>query len=106
MMFLTTLQDIETFITSHEQAILLFMDELCIDCQRILPDLTVLEQELEPLPMRAVWRKDVPSLIKHYEVYGVPSILVYQHAQETARWVDRHPKSIVALQHFIQQNTE
>lgn len=106
MIFLTTLQDIETFITTHSPCALLFMDELCIDCQRILPDLRTLEETLEPLSVAAVWRKDVPQFIKHYNIYGVPSIILYRHAQEITRWVDRTPKKIEQCIRFIQKHTE
>ena len=104
MTFLTTLQDIESFLQSQPYTVLLFMDPLCVDCQRIHPALNELEEAIKPHTIAAVWRKDVPLFIQHYSVFGVPSVLVYHHGEEIARWVDRHPKSIEALRQFIQSH--
>lgn len=90
----------EAFIQTKQTVTLLFMDESCPDCALIKPALPALS---DALASQIAWveRKDVPLMVKHYEVYGVPSIIIFKAQKEIARWVDREPKRSDELLHFI-----
>lgn len=90
----------EAFIQADHVVTLLFMDETCPDCALLKPALSALS---EALASRIAWveRKDVPIIITHYKVYGVPSIIMFKAQKEVARWVDREPKRCDELIHFI-----
>lgn len=100
---LETYPDIEQFIASPNTVTLLFMDESCPDCQQLKPYLNSLKEHYQDA-IAWVERKDIPFLVKHYEVYGVPSVILFQHTREIARWVDRHPKGAAALMAFIERH--
>ncbi len=100
MKTLKSYAECEDFIQSERVVTLLFMDESCPDCALLKPTLPALS---EALASQIAWveRKDVPFMVKHYEVYGVPSILIFKAQKEIARWVDRTPKRSDELLHFI-----
>lgn len=100
---LKTTNEVEQFITSPQTVSLLFIDESCPDCQQLKPFLPSLAQHYQS-SIAWVERKDIPLLVKHYEVYGVPSLILFQHTREVARWVDRHPKGAAALMAFIERH--
>lgn len=100
---LSSYTEIEQFIASTSPVTLLLMDESCPDCHQLKPFLPTLDKAFEH---RIAWveRKDVPLFVKHYDIYGVPSLILFQSTQEVARWVDRHPKGVAAIMTFIERH--
>lgn len=96
-------------ITNYEQLVLkdglslvVFYSNWCPDCHYADTFIPRLESLYPHIAFYLVDRGDIPELAKALNIYGVPSFLLYNNEEVCARYVDKHRKSFIDVQTFIE----
>lgn len=81
--------------------VMFFTADWCPDCAAIKPAMPFLEKEF---PKLKFWAVDVDThreIVKALNVFGVPSLVVFDSGREIGRLVNRKKKSFQELEQFL-----
>ncbi|WP_347862867.1 thioredoxin family protein [Salimicrobium sp. PL1-032A] len=90
-------------LINNEKVIFMFSAEWCPDCRVIEPVLPELEAENPEWTFYYVDRDQFIDVCADYSIFGIPSFLAFDHAEEKARFVSKDRKSKEEIQAFIDE---
>lgn len=98
-----TLQSKEQFdmIIKGQNIIMMFTADWCPDCRVIDPILPDIEKMFPEFKFMSVDRDDFIDICQQYDVFGIPSFIVFQNGRETDRFVSKNRKTKEEIEEFI-----
>lgn len=83
------------------QYVLEFMAEWCPDCNFIKPHLPEIEADFPEYKFLQVDRDQNLDLFKEFNVFGIPSFIVFKNGKEVARLVNKSRKTKEDVEMFL-----
>ncbi|SDJ66503.1 thioredoxin family protein [Salimicrobium halophilum] len=90
-------------LIDNEKVIFMFSADWCPDCRVIEPVLPELEEENPEWTFYYVDRDQFIDVCADYSIFGIPSFLAFENADEKARFVSKDRKSKEEIQAFIDE---
>lgn len=88
-------------IDSGQKTVFLFTADWCGDCQYLYPLLPAIEVENTDYSFRQVDRDDFMDLVQKWDIFGIPSLVVFENGQEIGRFVDKNRKTKEEINAFL-----
>lgn len=88
-------------IDSGQKTVFLFTADWCGDCQYLYPLLAAIEAENTDYSFRQVDRDDFMDLAQKWDIFGIPSFVVFENGQEIGRFVDKNRKTKEEISAFL-----
>ena len=88
-------------IDSGEKTVFLFTADWCGDCQYLYPLLEAIEAENNEFRFMQVDRDDFMDLAQKWDIFGIPSLVVFENGQEIGRFVDKNRKTKEEINAFL-----
>ncbi|MFU2163462.1 thioredoxin family protein [Streptococcus pluranimalium] len=88
-------------IDSGQKTVFLFTADWCGDCQYLYPLLPAIEAENTDYSFRQVDRDDFMDLAQKWDIFGIPSFVVFENGQEIGRFVDKNRKTKEEINAFL-----
>lgn len=88
-------------IDSGQKTVFLFTADWCGDCQYLYPLLPAIEAENTDYSFRQVDRDDFMDLAQKWDIFGIPSFVVFENGQEIGRFVDKNRKTKEEISAFL-----
>lgn len=96
----------EALHQGQEEKVMIFNSNWCKDSAALAPYVDRLEPIFKTIDFYWVEREKVPVIAKHLNIYGVPSILYYQHDQLIASYIDPYAKTVGMIVEFIERSRQ
>lgn len=99
-----TLETVEQFnnLKYNENVIMIFTAGWCPDCRVIEPELPEIEAKFPEYTFVEINRDQFIELCQEYDIFGIPSFLVFRNGQEAGRFVSKDRKTKEEIEQFIQ----
>ncbi len=100
------LKDNEHFseiINSEKKTVALFTADWCPDCIRIKMILPKLMEEFNDYTYVYIDREKHLDLVKFYDIYGIPSFLMFENGNVIKDFVSKSGKSRAEMVEFLKQ---
>ncbi|WP_096189773.1 thioredoxin family protein [Evansella halocellulosilytica] len=91
-------------VVNHENAVLMFSAGWCPDCVVIEPHLPEIEERFNQFTFYKINRDDFIETCQEYDVFGIPSFLVFKNGKEVDRFVSKDRKSKEEIIDFLEKN--
>ncbi|MDQ0298529.1 thiol-disulfide isomerase/thioredoxin [Salibacterium salarium] len=90
-------------VISNEKAVVMFSADWCPDCRVIEPALPELEEENKSFSFYHADRDQLIDVCQDYDIFGIPSFLVFENGEEIHRYVDKDRKTPEQVQAFLDE---
>lgn len=80
-----------------------FYADWCGDCRRITPAFRGFAEKCPALTLAEVNTADSPELAERLNIRGIPTVIIFQDAAESARLFSRDAKHAAKLDEFLNQ---
>ncbi|MFD1038174.1 thioredoxin family protein [Virgibacillus byunsanensis] len=99
-----TLESIEQLqdIIEKEKVVTLFSADWCPDCRIIEPILPEIEEQYSEFTFVLIDRDQFIDLCQEYDVFGIPSFIVFKNGKEVDRFVSKNRKSKEEIIEFME----
>lgn len=94
------LQELEKKLTNGKY-VLFFTADWCPDCRFIKPAMPEIEKDFSDYTFIQVDRDENIDLCQEMTVMGIPSFIVYEKGEETARFVNKDRKTKEEVEDFL-----
>ncbi|GEN48781.1 thioredoxin family protein [Ligilactobacillus pobuzihii] len=94
------LQELEEKLTNGKY-VLFFTADWCPDCRFIKPAMPEIEKDFSDYTFIQVDRDENIDLCQEMTVMGIPSFIVYEKGEETARFVNKDRKTKEEVEDFL-----
>lgn len=99
-------EDIHEAISLGERVVLLFTADWCGDCQYLYPLLDAIETEHDDYSFLQVDRDEFMDLAQKWDIFGIPSLIVFEKGKEIGRFVDKNRKTKADISVFLKGLSE
>lgn len=83
------------------KVVLLFTADWCGDCHYIAPFLPELEKEFSAFRWLQIKQENFPVLYEKWNIYGIPSLVVFENGKEIDRLVNKKRKTKAEIELFL-----
>ncbi|MFH5881580.1 thioredoxin family protein [Liberiplasma polymorphum] len=83
--------------------VMVFMSDWCPDCHYMETYLSHIKKLYDTVPFYLVDREAVALLSMELNIFGVPSLLVYEGENIIARYVDKERKTFMQVKQFLDE---
>ncbi|MGM9892325.1 thioredoxin family protein [Limosilactobacillus sp.] len=83
------------------KVVLFFTADWCPDCRFIKPALPAIESDFADYTFYSVDRDENIDLAAALNVFGIPSLVVYDHGKEIGRFVNKDRKTKEQVEDFL-----
>ncbi|UCZ52322.1 thioredoxin family protein [Bacillus shivajii] len=90
-------------VVENENAVLMFTAGWCPDCVVIEPHLPEVEERFKEFSFYKVNRDEFIEQCQQYDIFGIPSFLVFKNGQEIDRFVSKARKSKEDIIQFLDE---
>lgn len=94
-------KELLTYTEQEGKFVFFFYADWCPDCHFIEPVLSEIEAENSDFHFILVDRDAYMEVAKQWDVYGIPSLVVWENGQEIGRFVDRNRKTKKQINDFL-----
>ena len=101
MIIPTSIEELATYVLSERKTVFFFTADWCGDCHFIQPALAEIETANPDFTFIQVDRDTYLDLAKHWDIYGIPSLVVFEKGQEIGRLVNRNRKTKPEINDFL-----
>lgn len=100
-----TIMDKESFAQAVEgqKSVVMFSADWCPDCRVIEPDLPEIEKNNTSFTFYHADRDEFIDICQEYDVFGIPSFLVFHEGEEVGRFVSKDRKTKEEIQAFLDE---
>ncbi|MGT2833257.1 thioredoxin family protein [Streptococcus halotolerans] len=88
-------------IESGQKTVFLFTADWCGDCQYLYPLLEDIETEHSDFTFMQIDRDNFMDLAQKWDIFGIPSLVVFEKGQEIGRFVDKNRKTKEEISAFL-----
>lgn len=85
MQQLTTLEEIDTFLSTTRMSCLYISQESCSVCHAVLPKVEAMLKEFPRITSAAARIDDIPELAGRFSVFTAPVVLLFAEGKEIVR---------------------
>jgi len=90
-------------VENTPRVIVYWYTKWCPDCFATKPHIPRLESEYQDIPFYSMDRDSDIQLAKHLEIYGVPSLILFENGDELSRLVHKKRKTYIEIKAFIEE---
>jgi thiol-disulfide isomerase/thioredoxin len=87
--------------TKDNKVVMYFTAGWCPDCTFIEPVLPEIEEEFSDFTFVQVDRDEFIDICREYDVFGIPSFLVFHQGEEVGRFVSKERKTREEITQFL-----
>ncbi|MFQ3545133.1 thioredoxin family protein [Halobacillus rhizosphaerae] len=91
-------------ITSDDPVIIKFQADWCPDCRRMDMFIGDILEEYKGYQWYDVNRDELPDIADHYQVMGIPSLLVFKRGEKIAHLHSANAKTPEEVEEFLQKS--
>ncbi len=91
-------------ITSDDPVIIKFQADWCPDCRRMDMFIGDILEEYKGYQWYDVNRDELPDIADHYQVMGIPSLLVFKRGEKIAHLHSANAKTPEEVEEFLQES--
>lgn len=89
--------------TKEDKVVMYFTAGWCPDCTFIEPALPAIEEEFSDYTFVQVDRDEFIDICRDYDVFGIPSFLVFHQGEEVGRFVSKDRKTKEEITQFLSE---
>jgi len=89
--------------TKENKVVMYFTAGWCPDCTFIEPALPEIEEEFSDYTFVQVDRDEFIDICREYDVFGIPSFLVFHRGEEVGRFVSKDRKTKEEITRFLSE---
>jgi len=96
-----TLDEAEAAIHQTGHVLLVFSSDLCPDCTYLETYIEAVEANYPHIGFYTIKRDQLPEMFNHYNIFGVPSLLLYKNGNLEGMYIDKKRKTKQQVEAFI-----
>lgn len=101
-----TRQELQECMAKTETVVFVFTADWCGDCQYLYPYLPAIEEACPNHVFVQLDRDEWLDLAGEWDVFGIPSLVVYRAGEEIGRFVDKNRKTMDEILVFLRKLEE
>ena len=98
-----SLQYFEEVLKQHDQVVIIFSSDQCIDCLYLDGFIDEVITAYPSLNFFKIKRHELPEVFTHYNIYGVPSVFVYDNETIIGTYIDKKRKTKAQIESFLNE---
>ena len=98
---INSILEFEKIVSQNKRTICYFYSNICIDCISIKNEIHRLDEEFKDYNIISIERSEFLDLFKTLNVFGIPSIIIFENNKIIKKWIDKYPKSVDEIVDFI-----
>lgn len=95
-----TVEDVKEILSTGKH-VLFFSADWCGDCRFIKPAMPEIEKEYSDYEFIGVDRDKNMNIAQEYDVFGIPSFIVFDNGKELGRFVNKDRKTKEQVESFM-----
>jgi thiol-disulfide isomerase/thioredoxin len=81
--------------------VMVFVSDWCSDCHYLMTFMHHIEALYPSLDFYEIKRETLTDTTSHYNIFGVPSFLVFKDGELINRYVNRYRKTFIEIKDFL-----